>query len=83
MSRRPDTLPWEDMYLGLPYPYLTPSQSKYHNLGFNGFLPKSGMPYPDKDFGRNGDYGPRQVNDMQYPAIYPYPLDNRPCLDKK
>ena len=69
--------PWEIMYTGLPYPYVEPSQSKYHNIGFNGFLPKSGMPYPDKDFGRLGDYGVRQVNEFQIPAKYPYPLDDR------
>lgn len=69
--------PWETLYVGIPYPYIEPSQSKYHNIGFNGFLSKSGLPYPDKDFGKLGDYGVRQVNGLQIPSTYPYPLDDR------
>lgn len=78
--QRPDTLPHEDYYLGIPAPYLQPSQSRYHNLGMNGFLQAGrglqwGGTYPGKAIGRHGDYGPRQVNPDLIPAVYPYPLD--------
>ena len=71
---RPDTLPYSTYYYGLPLPYLVPQQSTYHNLGLNAFTPK-GAPYMGKNKGMLGDYGPRQINSSQIPAIYPYPLD--------
>ena len=85
---RRDTLPFEDYYTGLPLPYLEPWQSKYHNLGMNGFIaphypqtkgfydnPLVNNVYPGKNFGRLSDYGPRQISENQVPGNYPYPLD--------
>jgi len=79
--QRPDTLPYEVYYIGHPPPYLHPGQTKYHNLGMNGFLQAGkglqwGGVYPGKNLGLLGDYGPRQVDSLQTPAIYPYPLDS-------
>lgn len=59
MSGRPDTLPWSVYYYNHPPMYLQPAQSRYHNLGQNGFIPH-GAPYPGKRGGMQGDYGPVQ-----------------------
>lgn len=75
---RPDTLPYESYFYGAPDPYIQPAQSKYHNLGMNGFMQFDTLTapvYPGKNMGIQGDYGPRQVNLDQIPARYPYPLD--------
>ena len=74
---RPDTLPHELYYYGHPDPYLQPGQSKYHNLGLNGHINRRSStrnwsrPYPGKDYGRLGDYGPRQkdIDAVGYPYL--------------
>lgn len=59
--------PWENLYKGISYPYLDPSQSVYR-MAVNRKVHLTD---------RVGDYSVRQVNDFQIPATYPYPLDNR------
>ncbi len=71
---RPDTLPYSQYFYNYPQPYLQPSQSKYHNLGFNGFT-TYGEPYPGKNENMLGDYGPRQMDVNHLNENYPYPTD--------
>ncbi len=66
--------PFETMYCASPPAYLAPEQSRYHNLGMNGYI-TPGQPYPDRRPGFLGDYGPRQEGDMQSVAHGIYPLD--------
>jgi hypothetical protein len=70
------TLPYENMYPNIPQMYISPAQSKYHNLGMNAFVPPYAV-YPGKRPGMVGDYGPVQQGCTSIPT-YPYPLDNDP-----
>lgn len=81
--------PFEGMICNYPPAYLAPEQSRYHNLGMNGYreVPselkktKAGRylsltkTYPDKRPGMVGDWGPKQEGDEQTLAHGVYPLD--------
>ena len=70
----PYIYPWTEMYPGLPVPYQQPYQSKYHNLGLNMFndaSPYKVTPYPYKNPGLLGDYGPSQSGCYQRKDTYP------------
>lgn len=57
--------------------YLAPEQSRYHNLGMNGYITVGRINgvYPDKRPGFLGDYGPRQESDGESVRHGVYPLD--------
>lgn len=66
--------PSEIMYHDHPPPYISPSQSKYHNIGMNSYT-TPGDYYPYKRPGFWGDYGPRQEGLNQTLKHGVYPLD--------
>ncbi len=67
--------PFETMLCAYPPAYLAPEQSRYHNLGMNGYI-TPGRLYPDKRPGFLGDYGPKQEGDALTLAHGVYPLDS-------
>jgi len=81
MSEGQYIYPWDNMYTGLPLPYLQPYQSRYHNLGLNGYTNNTAdifsnagaQGYPYKRPGFQGDWGPRQMG--CYDKSDAYPLD--------
>jgi hypothetical protein len=70
--------PFDAMFCAYPPAYLAPEQSRYHNIGMNGYVkgyppysynlgtnkPYINTIYPDKRPGSIGDYGPHQENDV-------------------
>jgi hypothetical protein len=68
------TLPYESMLCGFRPPYVDPAQSKYHNLGMNGYI-HPGQSYPGKRPGFVGDYSVRQEGDRESVKHGVYPLD--------
>lgn len=74
------TQPCEPLFGSYPDPYLMPQQSRYHNLGLNGYISPYYSPYPGKRPGSVGDYGAVQFgqhSDLRHTNDnnYPYPLD--------
>lgn len=67
------TYPHEKMFGEYQQYHLQSHQSKYHNLGMNGFMLPPRTVYPGKKIGMSGDYGPRQQG--IYNANDVYPLD--------
>ena len=66
--------PFEAVFCAYPPAYLAPEQSRFHNLGMNGYI-QPGKPYPDKRPGFVGDYGPRQEGYGESVRHGVYPLD--------
>lgn len=63
--------PYEKMFGEFPTPYVQPYQSKYHNLGMNGYIQPPRTEYPGKRKGMVGDYGPRQTSIYNSNDVYP------------
>lgn len=53
--------------------YTQPYQSRYHNLGMNGYIDPNGSRtiYPGKRYGMMGDWGPRQQGCYLNSDVYP------------
>jgi hypothetical protein len=80
------TQPCEPMISSFPDPYLMPQQSRYHNLGLNGYISPYYSQYPGKRPGSLSDYGPVQFgqhSDLRHTSDnnYPYPLDKEIFVD--
>src|SRR5437879_5744410 len=69
--------PFETVFCDYPAYYLAPEQSRYHNVGLNGYITMGRVNgvYPDKRPGFLGDYGPRQESDSESVRHGVYPLD--------
>lgn len=69
--------PFETVFCSYQAPYLNPEQSKYHNIGLNGYttIGRVNGVYPDKRPGFLGDYGPRQESYAESVRHGAYPLD--------
>jgi hypothetical protein len=65
--------PYEEMFGEFATPFTQPFQSRYHNLGMNGYIRPPRTVYPLKRYGFVGDYGPRQQG--CYTPADTYPLD--------
>jgi hypothetical protein len=65
--------PYEPMFGEFPYPYLLPYQSRYHNLGLNGYYPfrDEHSIYPGKRPGLHGDWSQRQQGCINPSGVYP------------
>jgi hypothetical protein len=63
--------PYEAMFGEYATPYTQPYQSRYHNLGMNGYIQPPRTVYPGKRYGVMGDYGPRQQGVYNYTDVYP------------
>ena len=68
--------PWEPMFGEFTTSYTQPYQTRYHNLGMNGYVhstfgSNSRTVYPGKRYGLVGDYGPRQQGCYNYNGAYP------------
>lgn len=63
--------PYEKMFGEFPTAYIQPYQSKYHNLGMNGYMQDGRTEYPGKRKGMVGDYGPRQTSCYNRTDVYP------------